>query len=34
MMVKSKRDYYLGQVKNDDLTLFAYVNAIRKYELR
>jgi hypothetical protein len=29
MMVKSKRDYYLGQVKNDDLTIYAYVNAIR-----
>ena len=31
LAIKSKRDYFLGQVKSDDLTLYSYVNAVRKH---
>lgn len=30
LAIKSRRDYFLGQVKSDDLTLYSYVNAVRK----
>lgn len=29
LAIKSRRDYFLGQVKSDDLTLYSYVNAVR-----
>ena len=32
LSVKQKRDYFLGQVKSDDLVLYAFVNSVRKYE--
>ena len=28
--LKTKKDYYLGQIKTDDILLYAYVNAVRK----
>lgn len=31
LAVRSKRDYFLGQVKSDDLTLYAYVNSVRTH---
>ena len=30
MIVKNKKEFFLGQVKSDDIVLYAYVNAIRK----
>jgi hypothetical protein len=29
LAIKGRRDYFLGQVKSDDLTLYAFVNAVR-----
>ncbi len=29
MMLRSKKDYFLGQLKSDDVVLYAFVNAIR-----
>lgn len=29
LAVKGRRDYYLGQIKSDDLTLYAFVNSVR-----
>jgi hypothetical protein len=29
LAIKAKRDYFLGQVKSDDLILYAFVNAVR-----
>lgn len=29
MMTKSKKDYFLGQLKTDDVVLYGYVNAVR-----
>jgi hypothetical protein len=29
MLLKSKRDYFLGQIKSDDIILYAYVNSVR-----
>jgi hypothetical protein len=29
LAIRTKKDYFLGQVKSDDLTLYAYVNAVR-----
>lgn len=29
LALRSRRDYFLGQVKSDDLTLYSYVNAVR-----
>jgi hypothetical protein len=29
LAVRSKKDYFLGQVKSDDLALYAFVNAVR-----
>lgn len=29
LAIRSKKEYFLGQVKSDDLTLYAYVNAVR-----
>lgn len=31
IILKSKRDFFLGQIKNDDIVLYAYVNSIRNY---
>lgn len=29
LMLRSKKDYFLGQLKSDDVVLYAFVNAIR-----
>lgn len=29
LALRTKKDYFLGQVKSDDLTLYSYVNAVR-----
>jgi hypothetical protein len=29
LLLKNKKDFFLGQVKTDDITLFAYINAVR-----
>ena len=29
LALRSKRDYFLGQIRSDDLTLYSYVNAVR-----
>lgn len=29
LALRTKKDYFLGQVKSDDLTLYAFVNAVR-----
>lgn len=29
MNLKSRKDYFMGQVKSDDVILYAYVNSIR-----
>jgi hypothetical protein len=29
LAIRTKKDYFLGQVKSDDLTLYAFVNAVR-----
>ncbi len=34
MMVRSKKDYYLGQIKSDDTVLYAYVNPVRNISIK
>lgn len=29
LTLRAKRDYFLGQIRSDDLTLYSYVNAVR-----
>lgn len=29
LAVRNRKDYFLGQVKSDDLTLYAFVNAVQ-----
>ena len=31
LIIKNKRDYFLGQIKSDDTVLYAYVNSISIY---
>lgn len=33
LILKSKKDYFLGPIKSDDLSLYAYVNSVRTNQL-